>query len=64
MPAPMPLHASDAVADGDQSVEDDGPDEQQNNGHHNGDQPVAIATKRLPEKNASQSGSWVFLNLL
>ena len=26
--------------------------------------PVAIATKRLPEKNASQSGSWVFLNLL
>ena len=26
--------------------------------------PVAIATKRLPEKNASQSGSWISLNLL
>ena len=26
--------------------------------------PVAIATKRLPEKKASQSGIWVFLNLL
>ena len=26
--------------------------------------PVAMATKRLPEKNASQSGIWVLLNLL
>ena len=25
---------------------------------------VTIATLRLPLKNASQSGSWVFLNLL
>ena len=32
------VHAGDAVADCDQSVEDDGPDEQQNNGHQNGDQ--------------------------
>ena len=32
------VHASDAVADCDQSVEDDGPDEQQNNRDHNGDQ--------------------------
>ena len=59
------VHASDAVADGDQSVEDDGPDEQQNNRDNRMEiRPVAIATKRLPEKNASQSGSWVSLNLL
>ena len=26
--------------------------------------PVAMATKRLPEKNASQSGSWGILELV
>ena len=50
------VHACDASANGDQCIEDDGPDEQQSDRNNDGDQPVAIATKRLPEKNASQSG--------
>lgn len=41
------VHASDAVADCDQSVEDDGPDEQQNNGHQNGDQTGSDCNEAL-----------------
>ena len=41
------VHASDAVADGDQCVEDDGPDEQQNNGHQNGDQTGSDCNEAL-----------------
>ena len=40
-------HASDAVADCDQSVEDDGPDEQQNNGHQDGDQAGSNGNETL-----------------
>ena len=36
MPAPMPLRLNDAVAEGNQRTEDDGPDEQQDNGNHDG----------------------------
>ena len=41
------VHASDAVADCDQSVEDDGPDEQQNHGHQNGDQTGSDCNEAL-----------------
>ncbi len=41
------VHASDALAQSDQCVEDDGPDEQQDNGHQNGDQAGSNCNEAL-----------------
>ena len=57
-------HAGDAGADGDQTVEDDGPDEQQNHGDQDGDQAGSDRNKALAAEECQPVGHLGILELI